>query len=408
MDFKYHYTAAQESFRGEVASWLDANLDPSLDPVACRYPSTDDWPFLLRLRHELGANGWLHPQASHEQGGIGATQGEEVVLAEELERRGLGWLQDRRDASLLQALDRWSSPGFDGEVAGRLGRGEILVWHTPFDPEVPPLPPDIDLQAEEDGDDYVLNGESRFAGMGPEPDLLWAIARLGVEPSVEDPGTQPVVCCVVQAHTVGITCRGDGQPGVHGARPVAFDNVLVPRYCVLGEPGAGVGVMAAAFASNPAPPAPLAVDSKAEETHRYLLEMAMANPDPYRQQTAVQAVMDSYVESRVARLFRLRNAHVQQQGGKLTYHGAQSRLWERRVTKRLAEVIDHVAGPYALLDRQDPRGLPGGGFPSQFRFDEAWEGSLGHWLNDRHIIACWLGMGPAVAAHHQKPGIRAS
>ena len=84
MDFRYHYTPNQEQFRAEVARWLDANITPDMDPVSSRHPNTDGWPSLMRLRRLLGKKGWLSPLVPVSGGGLGATEGEEVVLAEEL------------------------------------------------------------------------------------------------------------------------------------------------------------------------------------------------------------------------------------------------------------------------------------------------------------------------------------
>ena len=113
MDFQYHYTPHQERFRAGIARWLDANIPPGMDPVVCRHPTTDDWPALIRLRLLLGQKGWLSPQEPVSRGGLGATQGEEVVLAEELAVRGLVWLQDQGAAALRQALRRPGHPGPD-------------------------------------------------------------------------------------------------------------------------------------------------------------------------------------------------------------------------------------------------------------------------------------------------------
>ena len=412
MDFKYHYTPAQERFREEVIAWLDANLDPALDPASCRCPSAEDWPALEEFRQSLGRQGWLHPRTDPGHTGTtpdeGSVRGQDVVLAEELERRGLGWLRDRASESLDHALGTWAAPALAEKFAGPLLRGDTIVWHTPLEPEAPPLACDIDLWAEEDGDDYLLNGEGRFAGIGPKPGLLWTLARLGHRshdynqdsqpPGPPSPDSQSLICCLVPGSSKGLVYPAASQSGVQGTRPVAFENVRVPRYCLLGEPGAGPQLMASAFSKSAFDPAPHSKDAESEEAHRSLLDAALANSDPDRQQTAVQAVMDSYIDSRVARLFRLREACLQGQEGRLTYHRAQTRLWERRAEKRIAEAISHAAGPYALLDRHDPR-APDGGRPwLQPRFSPAWESSPGHWLNDRDIIARWLGMSPSLVA----------
>ncbi|MCH7712858.1 MAG: acyl-CoA dehydrogenase family protein [Chloroflexi bacterium] len=131
MDFTYHYTDAQESFRTEVSAWLDANLPHDLDDAvgqASKAPATD-------LRRLLGEKGWLAPTEPVEYGGIGASQGEEVILAEELDRRGLGWLLDRGTAALARALDRFGSQSQAMDLITAINQGKVSIWHTCIPPQ---------------------------------------------------------------------------------------------------------------------------------------------------------------------------------------------------------------------------------------------------------------------------------
>ena len=191
MDFKYTYTPAQERFRREVETWLDAHTPESLNPAACRQPSTEDCHALKRLRRLLGNRGWLAAREPREHGGLGASQGEEVILAEALENRGLGWLQDRGAASLRLALEGWATPAQIQEFMGPLTRGQTVIWHSLLDPEAEVDVSGIEILATEDGDDYVLNGQGRFVGIGPKPDLLWAMVRLCPESRSEETGFRP-------------------------------------------------------------------------------------------------------------------------------------------------------------------------------------------------------------------------
>ena len=396
MDFKHRYTPAQERFqecfREEVASLLDANLPPELSNTACRRPSLEDWPALLRLRRLLGEKGWLHPQAPAEGGGIYATQGEASVLAEELDRRGLAWLQDRVGEALRRSLEPGAASPQAAAFSAPLARGELTVWHTPLDSEAMPGAIEIDICAVEDGDDYVLNGCARFTGIGPRPDLLWTLARLTAAGPAEEQDPGPIACCLVPGGLEGISYPvarrlNDGDP-----LPVIFEGVRLPRYYLLGEPGDGFEVMSDAFSHAATSPPPLRIDAETEEVLARLLDTAFSSNDQERRETSVQAVMDAYIDSSLARLFALRDYHLQHCVSGTTYHRAQTRLLERRAERRLSEAIHHAAGPYALLDRQDPQAPAEGSFEARARSHSDWNGSYGHWLAGRDAIARNLGL----------------
>ena len=161
----------------------------------------------MRLRLLLGQKGWLAPQEPVGRGGLGATQGEEVVLAEELAVRGLAWLQDAGAAALRQAFDARATQAQVDEFLAPVARGELSVWHTRLNPDDVPDPSDIGVVAAEDGDDYVLNGLEHFTGIAPRPDLLWALVKMCGGPGEEAPGFRPHV-----------QLPGPGKPGGHFIR----------------------------------------------------------------------------------------------------------------------------------------------------------------------------------------------
>ena len=392
MDFQYHYTPNQERFRAEVEDWLDENVPQGMSPAVCRNPSAAEWPGLQQLRLLLGRKGWLAPQEPVSRGGLGATQGEEVVLAEELGRCGLDWLQDPGTAALRQALHSRATQVQIDEFLGPVNRGESAVWHTHLDPDDAAHWDDIGVAAYEDGDDYVLNGLERFVGTGPQPDLLWALVRLCQERGEEPLDSGITFSCLVPANLEGISYAESRRLHADGPRPIVFDQVRVPRYYLLGLPGEGAWLMQTAIADAPADPAPHRVHPETASLTRQLLDFAEAVNDPDRQDVLLQLVMDAYVDCRVSRLFRLRDAHDRQHGGTITYQRAQTRLWESRAAKRLSEAAAQILGPYSLLDKQDPRTPSGGGFEAQQRGSLARNSSNDHWLIDRNTVARYLGM----------------
>ena len=80
-----------------------------------------------------------------------------------------------------------------------------------------------------------------------------------------------------------------------------------------------------------------------------------------------QLLMEAYVTSQITRLFRTRNAWLATTGQQLTYHMAQTTLWEKQAALRLSQITREIMGIYALLDHRDPKSFLGGKFEREQR-----------------------------------------
>ena len=397
MDFTYHYSEAQESFRKEVSAWLDANLPNDLDDAvkqASKAPATDP-------RRLLGEKGWLAPTEPVEYGGIGASQGEEVILAEELDRRGLGWLLDRGTAALTRALDRFGSQSQSTHLITAINQGKVSIWHTCIPPEDsledPPAsnetPPDpMRVIASQDGDDYVLNGQAWFSGSDPTPGYLWTLAYLHAElpPGGHSPDT--TISLLVPAGLEGIATRSTRRLVDGGPRQVDFDQVRVPRSCLLGPKGEGWSLMHSALNAAAQTAAPATLDAGVVRLLHYAGSATRQGLPLIQEPVVQQMVMDAYIDGRVARLFQLRDAWLRANGQKTTYQPAQTRMWRRRAAQRYARTVRQVLGVYSLLDEEDPRSPAQGKFELQQRQSLVSNDPVGVSGSDADIIARHLGM----------------
>ena len=107
--------------------------------------------------------------------------------------------------------------------------------------------------------------------------------------------------------------------------------------------------------------------------------------EPVRQ----QLLMEAYINRGIQRLFRMRDTWMRSTGTALTYHAAQTRLWEQRSALRLSEITREVMGVYALLDHRDPRAPNNGNFELQQRLALTNSSASG---SDSKIIARALGL----------------
>ncbi len=395
MDFNYHYSQAQEDFRAEVTAWLDANLPHDRNGGGAGIS-----PSLPDLRRRLGEKGWLAPTEPVEFGGLGASQGEEVILAEELGSRGLGRLQDQGGAALTRALHGWAS---DSPLIGlipEINGGRVSLWHDCIAPEVSPessqeLPNPTGIIATEDGDDYVLNGHAWFAGPDPAPDYLWALAQLDVEIPPGEAATDFTISLLVPAGLDGISRQPTRQLVDGGPRQVGFDQVRVPRTCLLGSKGQGWNLMHSALNAGPETDAPPKLDAGVIRLQQYAESTTRLGLPLIQEPVIQQMVIDAYIDGRVARLFETRDAWMRANGQKTTYQPAQTRMWRKRSAQRYSKVVRQVVGVYALLDDKDPRSPAGGEFELQQRQSLGSDDPAGVSGSDAAIIARHLGMARA-------------
>lgn len=406
MDFTYHYSQTQETFRAEVAAWLDAQLSSGNRP-AVDVPQTKDRPSFLDLRRALGGKGWLAPSEPVAHGGMGASQGEDVILAEELDRRGLGWLQDRGTGSLTLALHAWASQPRLTDLIADINRGRVSIWHTCITPQEMDAaseerPPGcLDITASEDGDDYVLNGHAWFAGPAPTPDYVWTLAHLDSEVSGDDgpgedipgeDGPATTISLLVPAGSKGIASRDSRRLVEDGPRQVGFDQVRVPRSLQLGPKGEGWALMHSALNAGPETAAPPTLGPAVVRLQEYA-DTATRNGALLIEDLVIQQmVMDAYIEGRVARLFKTRDAWMRASGQKTTYQPAQTRMWQKRAARRYSQTVRQVVGAYALLDKKDPRAPAQGEFELQQRKILASIDPTGVSGSDADMIAWHLGM----------------
>ena len=380
MDFKYHYTEEQERFRQEVSAWLDVNLPKEVrlnaDPSSL---DEDAWERCQNARRKLGEKGWLAP----------ADPGHALVLRDELGRRELGWLLDEAATSLRSALHQWGTEEQRRSLLPLISGEHTTIWHPPIDPGVEPDTSTLGVQAFRDGDDYLLNGEGRFLGRGGRPDYLWTLA-------LTDPDAPP-------RQSTALFLVPTGLPGIHIQTPrtllqgetnrVTFDHVWVPPYCLLEEEGDGWHVMQATQSSQHATRVPAAQDEYVASLLEYVRETAQDGTSLSKEPSFRQLLAEAYINSQVTRLFRTRNVWMAATGQRLTYHAAQTALWEMHARLRLSQIAREIMGIYALLDQEDPRAPFRGKFELQQRQGLASLNPARAMDGHREIMAKWLRLG---------------
>jgi alkylation response protein AidB-like acyl-CoA dehydrogenase len=390
LDFAYHYTQEQECFRQEVGPLLDACLSTAAQqrPPASG-PPEHGWEEIASLKKWLGQRGWLLPDFTQDGHRVGLSQSRQLVLWEELEERDLLSLVAESGWSLAQAVAQWGTESQAASLLPALVRGEVSCWRCVIEEGLEPDGETLTIEAVEDSDDFVLDGNGMFSGISPRPDYVWVLARI----RRGDAATPITASFLAPANLTGIAFP-PARPQVDSPdRPVNFAQVRVPRTCLLGSGGEGWFLMTSSLLAEQSLRHPQRADAALDDLLRYADGTCRNGVKLSEEPVLQQLLMEAYTSGGLLRLLRTRDAWLRDSGGEVTYQEAQTRLWERRSALRLAEIVREVVGLYALLDSRDPRSPAGGRFESQQRGSLAlYQGSPGV-ERESDIIARHLGLG---------------
>ncbi|MEZ5487990.1 MAG: acyl-CoA dehydrogenase family protein [Steroidobacteraceae bacterium] len=190
--------------------------------------------------HQAGKTGLLLLDVPDEYGGGGGDFRHEVVLYEELARRGLsGFGQSVHSIAAHYVLNH-GSEAQKHRWLPRLARGELIGAIAMTEPGAGSDLQGIRTRAERDGDHYVVNGSKIFITNGGSASLLMLVVRT-------DPGDRKRGLSILMVETEGLEGYRVGRVldkmGMHAqdTAELFFENVRVPVDCLLGpEEGRGL------------------------------------------------------------------------------------------------------------------------------------------------------------------------
>ena len=370
MDFGYQYTDEQQHFRQEVKTWLEVNIPADLrDGWLPQDQDQAGWESCRAFRRLLGENGWLAPTEPIGQGG-GLTEAHEMVFLEELENHGLRWFIESPSRSLKQALQEWSHRPDTHQMLTAMNTGLVFLWY-PWLEQVTKLEQgSMDIQALRDGDDYILSGQGLFDGHGRRPDYLWVLALAGPESAPEE----ATAVFLISGELDGISVLANRSLVPGEAMAVGFDRTRVPAHCLLGNEGDGWLLTRSSLLDAPVARHPRLLEPELEDLLQFARENTREGVPLLDHPVLQQLLMEAYIDSKINRLFRMRDSWMRSTGQSLNYHAAQTASRESRAVLRLSEIARNVMGAYALLDRRDPRAPSAGSLELQQRMSLVQQG----------------------------------
>ena len=189
---------------------------------------------------KLGEQGYLCPDLAEEYGGSSVDWGFSVVINEELERVGTGLIGIGLHSDIVVPyINAYGSEEQMARFLPKCTTGETITAIGMTEPGAGSDLAGISTTAVLKGDHYVVNGQKTFITNGIQADLV--LIAVKTDPKAV-PKHKGISLLLVERGTEGFT-RGRklSKVGLHSqdTAELIFEDALVPKENLLGEPGKG-------------------------------------------------------------------------------------------------------------------------------------------------------------------------
>ena len=230
-----------EAFRSDTRAWLDSQCPDSLRKGGgytaggrkATYPNPDTKIWLDRM----ASKGWTAPTWPVEYGGGGLAPEELRVLEDEMRRINAPPPLSGHGLTMIgPAILEFGTPDQCAEHLPPITRGEIKWCQGYSEPGAGSDLASLQMRAEEDGDEYIVNGSKIWTSGADSADWIFCLVRT----DFKVPKHQGISFLVLDMETPGVSVSPiELISGSSEFCQTFFDNVRVPKRQRIGDPGEG-------------------------------------------------------------------------------------------------------------------------------------------------------------------------
>ncbi len=225
----FRFTAEEEAFRKEVVEWLDKEFN---DGVKSEKISTGDMapgPYTTEFAKKFGVKGWIGPGWPKKYGGLEYNHMKRFIIVEEMAYRG--WWHPTSAQVMGPVILMYGTEDQKNFFMHKLASGTFNIAAGFSEPNAGSDLSSLQLRAVQDGDSFVLNGQKVWnSGFHFSEFTLLAVRT---DPNAK-PNFKGISLLIVDNKTPGITSMPTYTMGER-TNEVFFDNVRVPKSCLLGK-----------------------------------------------------------------------------------------------------------------------------------------------------------------------------
>ena len=236
MDFSL--TPEQQQVERDIYEYLEKLITPEVKAellISHEGGGPDTHPHFTNAIRQLGKDGWLGIGWPKEYGGQGRNAIEQYLFFDAV------WGYHCLPIPMLAlntvgpAIMRHGTDEQKNRFLPKILKGELNISIGYTEPDAGSDLASLRTKAEKDGDHYVINGNKIFTSMAQFCDYLWLAAR--TDP--EAPKHKGISIFMIDINTPGITVDPLMTMGGLMSTFTYYDNVRVPRSCLIGEENKG-------------------------------------------------------------------------------------------------------------------------------------------------------------------------
>jgi alkylation response protein AidB-like acyl-CoA dehydrogenase len=353
---EFRFAPEEEKFRSEIRDFLRAELPPNWGTTAgvgaLGEGGEERWEFLRDFQRRLARKGWLTLGWPAEHGGLGASHMTQVIYNEEMSYHRaptqLGVGPDRVGPTIiLYGTDEQKKQHLPG-----IANAET-VWCQGFsEPGSGSDLASLQTRAVADGDYFVINGQKIWTSLAHKAD--WCILLARTDPDA--PKHKGISYFLLDMKTPGIEVRPlYDLTNRHTFNELFFENVRIPRDCLVGELNRGWYIAAATL------------DFERSGINRVVAGIRIYEElVDYAEQTAVNGarliddggvrhkLAELAIEFQAGRLLSYRVASMQARGEIPNAEASMSKLYGSELQQRLAGAGMQIMGMAGQLAPGSP------------------------------------------------------
>ncbi len=235
MDFSW--SAEEEAFREEIRDFLKAELPAGWNDTLVLDKEDDAYIQIAKeFTQKLGAKGWFTAHWPEEYGGLNWPFWQHFIMNEEMSTADVLIIGGNGPKFLGPTIIHYGSDEQKERFLPGIAKGEELWVQGYSEPNSGSDLASLQTRAEEDGDEWIINGQKIWSSYGHYADWCFMLAR--TDPDA--PKHRGISYFLLDMKTPGVTVRPlINIAGTKGFNEIFFENVRVPKDALLGEKNRG-------------------------------------------------------------------------------------------------------------------------------------------------------------------------
>jgi alkylation response protein AidB-like acyl-CoA dehydrogenase len=343
---KLRLTRAQEELRDSLRAFLDAELPPEHEegPESAEWAPDAEYEWIRAFNRRMGAAGWLVPHWPVEYGGRGLGILEQVIVREELAYRRAPLINPNGLSMLGPILMKEGTEEQKALHLPGIASGEVIWAQGYSEPNAGSDLAALQMRAERDGDEYVLNGQKTWTSCGMRAEWMFLLART----SKEKRRQEGITFLLVDMRTPGIEIRPiASMTGTVTFAEEFFTDVRVPVENRVGEEGDGWRVGKSLLSFERSNIARAARERRIlDDLIGYCRTLARTSRDPLADSIARNELGRMIERVEVGRAICYRLAALQAEGHVPPHMASISKLYHSEFAAELVDVGSRLLGEY--------------------------------------------------------------